>query len=585
MSVESSIPSVEPESPLGTIAIGEERPVDLFYDKTKMLWFALLLGAVAIGTVWSVFHGENHDLLKQAFLLSFAVLLGFLTLILLTKYFSSAPPLTLSPQGIWIRSYSANMIPWKAVVNMERERTRYTNSITIHIDLATAKNLKRRGMFRWLQSSRSKTKAVIPLGLLGRDSDRIYDICENYLVRARQSSPYTPSENEFEQNQVATAAAGHPIFSYLLILLLITVYIADVTLGVDPIKAGSPSVRTLFVLGGTFRPVVVEGGEWWRVFTAPLMHGSPLHLAFNCYALWQAGRLLERRIGWPWFAAIFFLSALGGSLASTFLNGPNIVGVGASGGIVGLFAAVIAASFHYPSGPLANALRIGAMQILIPSLLPFLSRPAEGAAIDYSAHLGGAIVGGLLALLLLAIWPRQRVHPRFAALAIVFCGLFAVIAVFSLLPIAVHRNMLLHDPMTQFFSGKYQDAANSFASEAIGSENAPYYYLWRYIAQRRGNDPAASVDLVTDEAKIDKNKWPFPVYSLFLNQIDPSALSQDAINSDQQCEATFYTGEWDMMQGNRIEATRHFQSALGMCPTTFLEYEGARGELSLLGTR
>ncbi|NKF32344.1 rhomboid family intramembrane serine protease, partial [Pseudomonas sp. BGM005] len=110
------------------------------------------------------------------------------------------------------------------------------------------------------------------------------------------------------------------------------------------------------------------------------------HLGFNCVSLWIAGRLFERLIGWRWFAGIFFASALGGSLASVWINDPHIVGVGASGGIVGLFAAVVAASFRFRSTPIADSLRIGAAQILIPSLLPILSAAKEGESIDYAAH-------------------------------------------------------------------------------------------------------------------------------------------------------------------------------------------------------
>lgn len=80
-------------------------------------------------------------------------------------------------------------------------------------------------------------------------------------------------------------------------------------------------------------------------------------------ALWRVGILLERLIGWRWFAALFCVSAIGGSAASLLISPDNILGVGASGGIIGLFAAVIVASFYFPSGPLPEALRIGAIRI------------------------------------------------------------------------------------------------------------------------------------------------------------------------------------------------------------------------------
>ena len=80
-------------------------------------------------------------------------------------------------------------------------------------------------------------------------------------------------------------------------------------------------------------------------------------------ALWRAGILLERLIGWRRFTVLFCVSAIGGSAASLLINPDNMLGVGASGGIIGLFAAVIVANFHFPSGPLPEALRIGAIWI------------------------------------------------------------------------------------------------------------------------------------------------------------------------------------------------------------------------------
>ncbi|UIY23255.1 rhomboid family intramembrane serine protease [Rhizobium leguminosarum] len=206
----------------------------------------------------------------------------------------------------------------------------------------------------------------------------------------------TAPDDEDEALEPALNSGGYPVFTYVLLAVLIAVYVGELAFGLEPPVAGTPTNWTLFVLGGTFRQSIVEQGQWWRLFTAPFMHGGILHLAFNCVSLWLAGGLFERLIGWRWFAAIFFASALGGSVASVWINAPNTIEVGASGGIVGLFAAVIAASFRFRSGPIADTLRIGAAQILIPSLLPFLSAARGGENIDYAGHFGGALTGAAL---------------------------------------------------------------------------------------------------------------------------------------------------------------------------------------------
>jgi rhomboid protease GluP len=82
-----------------------------------------------------------------------------------------------------------------------------------------------------------------------------------------------------------------------------------------------------------------------------------------------------------------------------------MVSVGASGAIMGLFAAAFIGSFRFPSGsPDQQRMMIRSLRVLIPSLLP-LATTASGMHIDYGAHLGGAISAGIVALLLLKAWP------------------------------------------------------------------------------------------------------------------------------------------------------------------------------------
>lgn len=50
-------------------------------------------------------------------------------------------------------------------------------------------------------------------------------------------------------------------------------------------------------------------------------------------------------------------------------------------------------------------------------------------------------------------------------------------------------------------------------------------------------------------------------------------------------EATFYVGEWYLFAGATQEARRRFETALASCPATFIEYHGARGELSKLAAK
>jgi membrane associated rhomboid family serine protease len=73
------------------------------------------------------------------------------------------------------------------------------------------------------------------------------------------------------------------------------------------------------------------------MLTVALVHSdsSIFHIVFNMYSLWVLGPLLESLIGRGRFAAVYVLSALGGSVAVLWLAPLSIV-VGASGAIFGL---------------------------------------------------------------------------------------------------------------------------------------------------------------------------------------------------------------------------------------------------------
>ena len=80
---------------------------------------------------------------------------------------------------------------------------------------------------------------------------------------------------------------------------------------------------------GALIPSRVLGGEWWRLFSVMLLHGSLIHLALNMLALLSFGPFLERLIGSARYLLIFVLSGFGGAVLS-MMRGTEIIGVGAS---------------------------------------------------------------------------------------------------------------------------------------------------------------------------------------------------------------------------------------------------------------
>jgi membrane associated rhomboid family serine protease len=149
----------------------------------------------------------------------------------------------------------------------------------------------------------------------------------------------------------------------------------------------------------------VAAGEYWRLFTVTLLHGSPergffvpslMHLGFNMYALYLVGPIVERWWGGLRFLIFYLACAAGGTVAS-FLFGGDQPSVGASGAIFGLFGLLLAANRMYrPVDRQGRYLvqQLGGL-ILINILFGFAL-----PGIDNAAHLGGLATGLWLGALL-----------------------------------------------------------------------------------------------------------------------------------------------------------------------------------------
>jgi membrane associated rhomboid family serine protease len=133
----------------------------------------------------------------------------------------------------------------------------------------------------------------------------------------------------------------------------------------------------------------VAAGEYWRLWTVTLLHGSEIHLAFNMYALYLSGRVVERWYG-PLNMLVFYLvCAAAGSIGSFVLGGAG-ASVGASGAVFGLFGLLLAAGrVHHPVDKQSRAL-VGQLGMLIAINLLF-GFAVQG--IDNAAHIGGLVAG------------------------------------------------------------------------------------------------------------------------------------------------------------------------------------------------
>ncbi|MFO0579319.1 MAG: rhomboid family intramembrane serine protease [Polyangia bacterium] len=161
---------------------------------------------------------------------------------------------------------------------------------------------------------------------------------------------------------------------------------------------GGPGRSGVLVRMGAEVPERIREGEWWRLLSATVLHGSIVHLLMNGLVLWNFGTFMERLLGWGRFLTVYVLAGLFGTVLGTLLS-PLLqfgLSVGASGALFGLLGVSAVLAFR-PSGLpelLQRDLKKSAIQNLLLNVIASL-RPH----IDWAAHLGGALVGGLLVLL------------------------------------------------------------------------------------------------------------------------------------------------------------------------------------------
>jgi membrane associated rhomboid family serine protease len=163
----------------------------------------------------------------------------------------------------------------------------------------------------------------------------------------------------------------------------------------------------------------LKHGYVWQLLTYQFMHAGPLHLLFNCWAIYVFGQEAELALGRKSFLTLYFASGiLGGAvqaLAGLALGGQMAAPtVGASAAAFGLVAAyavlfpdrLILLFFFIP----LRAKYLLWLSVVVAAI--GIARPGDGIA--HAAHLGGLATG--FAFVRFAIhwswrWPRLRRTP------------------------------------------------------------------------------------------------------------------------------------------------------------------------------
>ncbi len=215
------------------------------------------------------------------------------------------------------------------------------------------------------------------------------------------------AENE-AQGEFPEIRIPPPIYTIVILLCMSAAMAAQIYSGLDE------SVE----VAGFAKPRFLAG-EYWRIITGAVLHGSFLHIFMNGYALYGFGKLMELLANRAHLAIVFLLSAIGGGLLS-FLFYPEGISVGASGGIVGLLGYLVVYAFRrrrFVSAEFRKSLLINIGFILVFGLVLY-------QIVDNYGHIGGLVTGIIYGLV--QIPSDEYVNPRDASGAVRIAGVAAL---------------------------------------------------------------------------------------------------------------------------------------------------------------
>ena len=310
--------------------------------------------------------------------------------------------LVLSLAGIEDRRTAFDVIPWTSITDVSVIR-RKGAPFSVNLGLNAAYETKRFGHGRsgrtmavTLKDLAAPETTVIEM-IIARRNEAIAQLSDE----DRAALP--PARVDPTLPLIEGLSKRQPIFTYVLLGVLGLVSVLQF-LDASGQIARMPNLTPGLLVreGGMLRGI---HSQYWRFISATFLHQGVVHLVLNGIGLLFAGYLLERLIGWRWFAIVYFVSALCGSIADWLFLPANTVSVGASGGVLGLFAATLVLAIYYPAGALRTSMMVGAVRILIPTLIP-------KTGTDLAGHIGGAIGGLIVGGVIFSILKRASEVPR-----------------------------------------------------------------------------------------------------------------------------------------------------------------------------
>lgn len=194
-----------------------------------------------------------------------------------------------------------------------------------------------------------------------------------------------------------------------LIIINVVVWVAQLVLDKrEGMTDWLTSKLALYPIGAGFQPYQIATHMFAHAAYTPGGGVIIYHILLNMYALWMFGRILENVWGPKRFLLFYLISGVGAAvvhLLVTYLAGQYDSAVGASGAIMGLFAAF---GYLFPNTEmyiLFIPVPIKAKWVVLGFVAyDLISGFTGGDDVAHFAHLGGALTG----LILVMIWNRTN---------------------------------------------------------------------------------------------------------------------------------------------------------------------------------
>jgi membrane associated rhomboid family serine protease len=179
-----------------------------------------------------------------------------------------------------------------------------------------------------------------------------------------------------------------------------------------------------------YNHAILADKQYYRLLTSGALHADWVHLIFNMFSLYSFGSAVELLFGWVTFLATYLAGIVGGNVLALILHRKDDYrALGASGGVCGVIFACV---FLLPGA----SVRLFAIPIPIPAyiyavlfmLFSYYGIRSQRGNIGHDAHLGGAIIGLIMATLLHpSIVPNNPVlYPVVMLLAISLLALLYI---------------------------------------------------------------------------------------------------------------------------------------------------------------